>query len=88
MGNPAARLTDSVAHIDGSGDIEEGAEGVFIDGQKAARQGDKVRHDDGKETITEGSASVFINGKPAARVGDKVGCGGKIASGCGSVLIG
>jgi len=88
MGSAAARINDSVAHIDGGGDIKEGAESVLIGGQKAARQGDKVQHDDGKETITEGSASVLINGKPAARVGDKVGCGGKIASGCASVLIG
>jgi uncharacterized Zn-binding protein involved in type VI secretion len=88
MGSPAARIDDGVKHIHGSGDIKEGAEGVYIGGQKAARAGDKVKHNHHKETISEGSATVFINGKPAARMGDKVDCGGKITSGCASVLIG
>jgi uncharacterized Zn-binding protein involved in type VI secretion len=38
--------------------------------------------------ILEGSETVFIEGRPAARVGDPTAHGGKIVSGCLSVLIG
>ena len=38
--------------------------------------------------IIQGSSSVFINGLPAARMGDSTVHGGKIVTGCFTVLIG
>jgi uncharacterized Zn-binding protein involved in type VI secretion len=40
------------------------------------------------DTIAKGSKSVRINKKPAARMGDSTIHGGKIVSGCITVLIG
>jgi hypothetical protein len=40
------------------------------------------------DKIASGSATVFINGKPAARMGDSTSHGGKIVTGCPTVLIG
>jgi len=35
-----------------------------------------------------GSGTVFTNSKPSVRIGDCVDCGGMLAAGCGTVLIG
>ena len=40
------------------------------------------------DMIIQGSSSVFINGLPAARMGDMTVHGGRIVSGCFTVLIG
>jgi uncharacterized Zn-binding protein involved in type VI secretion len=88
MGQPAARITDGVAHKHASGGIIEGSPDVLIGGLPAARLGDRVKHGRGEEVITEGAYTVLINGRPAARMGDGVSCGGVIIGGCGTVLIG
>lgn len=88
MGKLAARKTDAVAHIKGGGPVIEGCETVLIGGLPAARLADKVQHNKGIEPIVAGENTVLIGGKPAARIGDKVGCGGRIAQGCPTVIIG
>lgn len=89
MGQPAARQTDAVSHVQAeAGPITQGSGDVKIGNLPAARLGDKVQHKTGSETIAEGEPSVKINGKPAARMGDKVACNGIIVGGCLSVMIG
>jgi len=88
MGQPAARVTDPIAHKGAAGAVLEGESSVLIGGLPAARLGDAVAHGAGREIIVEGESSVLIAGRPAARVADKVACSGLIIGGCGSVLIG
>lgn len=89
MGQPAARKTDSVSHVEAPPSVVlEGSSNVNIGNLPAARKGDKVQHKAATETIAQGEPSVRINGKPAARMADKVACNGLIVSGCMSVHIG
>jgi uncharacterized Zn-binding protein involved in type VI secretion len=89
MGQPAARKTDAVSHVNAeAGPIMEGSGNVQIGNLPAARLGDKVQHKSSSETIAEGEPSVRINGKASARMGDKVACNGLITGGCMSVHIG
>ena len=74
--------------------IIAGSPDVLINGRPAARVGDPLLlHGCGNcpphpRSISAGSGNVIINGKPAARVDDAIGCGGKLSSGSGDVLIG
>ncbi len=96
MGNPAARVGDMhvcpkvepgpVPHV--GGPIEQGSPDVIIGNMPAARVGDKAVCAGPHDEITSGSSTVFINGKPAALTGDFCAHGGKIVSGCSTVIIG
>ncbi|MFC3025410.1 type VI secretion system PAAR protein [Vibrio zhugei] len=78
--------------------ITAGSGDVFIDGIAAARVGDPLMlhacpcptmpHGVHGRSIAAGSGTVKINGQPAARIGDAIDCGGSIAVGSGTVIIG
>lgn len=68
--------------------IGAGCATVLIEGQPAATVGDVCSCIGAQDKIIGGSSRVFIGGKPAARMGDPCAHGGKVAGGCGSVLIG
>ncbi|MCA2016723.1 type VI secretion system PAAR protein [Vibrio tritonius] len=78
--------------------ITAGSGDVFIDGIAAARVGDplqlhscpcpKTPHGLHGRSVAAGSGTVKINGVAAARLGDAVDCGGTIAVGSGTVIIG
>jgi uncharacterized Zn-binding protein involved in type VI secretion len=90
MGEPAARLKDlhvCEEHIGGPIG-PPGCPTVLIDGAPAACAGDLAWCDGPPNTILEGSETVFIGSRPAARFGDPTAHGGKIVTGCLSVLIG
>jgi len=71
-----------------AGHVCSGAESVLIGGQKAARAiADTVDCDAGQH-IAQGSETVFIERFPAARKSDKTTCGGTIANGFPSVIVG
>lgn len=93
----AARVTD--AHICprvdpgpkphvGGPVLGPGVPSVIVGGMPQAVVGDKCFCIGPPDKITKGSKSVIIDGKPAARMGDGTAHGGKITSGCGSVVIG
>ena len=97
MGQPAARMGDSMAH---GGVIILGCPTVLIGGQPAARITDMhvcpmttgvVPHVGGP-ILPPGSPTVLIGGLPAARVGDMAVCVGPpdtiLPPGCPTVLIG
>lgn len=88
MAKNAARIGDMHVKPNGGGPILEGCATVIIGGKPAARMGDKAQCGPGTDAIAEGAPGVIINGKPAARLGDAHACGGKIVSGCGTVIIG
>jgi uncharacterized Zn-binding protein involved in type VI secretion len=70
------------------GQVKGGAASVFIGGQEAAHAGSKFGCQAGSEgEIVVGSDSVFVEGKSLARVGDATSHGGKVKSGCDSVLV-
>ncbi|SUZ32361.1 putative deoxyribonuclease RhsA [Roseibaca ekhonensis] len=97
---PAARLSDMhvcpmvipgtppIPHV--GGPIMRGAPTVLIGGMPAARLSDtSLCTPVGiPDPIVSGSATVVISGLPAARLGDSTAHGGKITSGCPTVLIG
>ncbi len=95
----AARLTDChtcpivqttfppIPHIGGP-ITGPGVPNVLIGKLPAAVIGDGCICTGAFDTLIEGSQSVFIGGKPAARVGDATAHGGRIATGCLSVIIG
>lgn len=95
MGKPAARISDmhvcpkrtgKIPHV--GGPIVEGSSDVLIGGMPAARVGDMATCVGPPDKVASGSATVFINGKAAARMGDSTSHGGKIVTGCSTVLIG
>ena len=90
MGEPAARLEDVHAcPMHGGGTIDSpGCPTVLIGGDPAACMDDLAPCVGPPNTILKGSETVFIGGRPAARIGDPTAHGGKIVSGCLSVLIG
>ena len=88
MGQPASRIGDTHVMPTKGGPILAGCNTVIIAGQPAARLGDKAQCGPGTDVIAEGAPGVFIGGKPAARIGDAHACGGKIVSGCATVIIG
>jgi uncharacterized Zn-binding protein involved in type VI secretion len=59
-----------------------------IGGMLASREGDAAACVGPPDAILFGSSSVRIGRKPAARMGDPTIHGGRIASGCLTVLIG
>ena len=68
---------------------------VIINGRGAGRQGDNypphgciIHNPPHDGVIASGSSTVYINGRRAARVGDSVSCGGSVATGSPSVIIG
>ena len=99
MGMPAARLTDKTAcpmvtpgtppvpHVGGP-IIGSCSPNVVIGGLPAARVTDKAQCIGPTDTILMGSTGVFINGLQAARISDPTFHGGKIVTGCPTVLIG
>ena len=99
MGQPAARVTDMtmcpmvtpgtppVPHVGGpiTGPCSPN---VLIGGLLAARMTDTAQCVGPPDMIAKGSSTVYINGLQAARVLDLTAHGGRIATGCPSVLIG
>ena len=66
-----------------------GKSNVLIGGAPAARVGDFAQClSPFPDEINSGSKSVFIGGKAAARIGDSTSHGGRITTGCLSVVIG
>ncbi|WP_338846228.1 PAAR domain-containing protein [Massilia sp. W12] len=88
MGKPAARIGDMHVRPGGGGPIVEGCVTVIIAGMPAARTGDKAVCAPGMDVVGPGAPGVIIGGKMAARMGDSHACGGKIVSGCPTVIIG
>ena len=90
MGEPAARLEDVHAcPMHGGGTIDSpGCPTVLIGGDPAACMDDLAPCFGPPNTILKGSETVLIGRRPAARIGDPPAHGGKIVSGCLSVLIG
>ena len=96
---PAARLTDGhvcplqtpgvppIPHV-GSVIAGPGCVTVMIGKMPAAVVGDMCICIGPPDTIVAGSTTVVIGGKPAARMGDTTAHGGKIVSGCPTVIIG
>jgi uncharacterized Zn-binding protein involved in type VI secretion len=99
MGQPAARMGDSMSH---GGTIAAGCPTVLIGGAPAARLTDMhvcpmqtpalppIPHVGGP-ILGPGSPTVLIGGMPAARMGDTAVCVGppdSIVAGCMTVLIG
>lgn len=92
MGKPAARVTDMhtcpiPTHVGGLV-IPPGKPTVWIGGMPAATVGTLCACAGPPDVIVQGSRSVFIGGMPAARLGDMTAHGGRIITGCPTVLIG
>ena len=93
---PAARITDMhvcpkvepgpVPHVGGPTISGEGT--VLIGFMPAARVGDSLVCCGPPDTISKGEPSVKIGHKEAARFGDATSHGGKLVSGCPTVIIG
>jgi uncharacterized Zn-binding protein involved in type VI secretion len=79
--------TDPVPH--GGGPVlGPGCRTVFIGGASAARAGDRAFCVGGAhDVIVTGEPTVLVGGKPAARLGDATD-GGRVTSGCRTVIIG
>jgi uncharacterized Zn-binding protein involved in type VI secretion len=60
---------------------------VLIGSMPAAGVGDMAVCVGPPDSIVMGSMAALIGGKPAARLGDPCAHGGKIVSGCPTVLI-
>jgi uncharacterized Zn-binding protein involved in type VI secretion len=80
------KRTGKIPHV--GGPIVAGSPNVIIGGMPAARVGDMAVCVGPPDKISSGSSTVLINGKPAARMGDSTAHGGKIVTGCPTVLIG
>ena len=95
--------TDSVKSPHGSGyecrspltiGTAAGSGNVFVNGVGAVRKGDAVQTHDKPGCgghapgLSSASGSVFVNGKGFGRKGDSYGCGAKITSGSGNVIVG
>ena len=92
MGKPAARVGDLHTcplppHVGGPV-LPPGKPTVLIGGMPAATVTTMCTCVGPPDMISQGSSSVFINGLPAARLGDMTIHGGRIVSGCMTVLIG
>jgi uncharacterized Zn-binding protein involved in type VI secretion len=95
----AARLTDlhvcpavtpgmpPTPHVGGP-ILGPGVPTVLIGGLPAAVLGDAAVCVGPADTLAGGSATVLIAGRPAARAGDRTAHGGRVATGCPTVLIG
>ena len=94
---PAARITDRTAcpsvapgptpHV--GGPIVTGAGNVITGFKPQARLGDTAICAPGiPDSIVRGSANVFVNYRNAARLTDPMAHGGKIITGCTTVIIG
>jgi uncharacterized Zn-binding protein involved in type VI secretion len=79
--------TDPVPH--GGGPVlGPGCRTVFIGRASAARAGDRAFCAGGAhDVIVAGEPTVLVGGKPAARLGDRTH-GGRVTTGCSTVLIG
>lgn len=72
-----------------------GSPDVFTCGPAQHRKGDAIlphssvspspRH---PRNANCGSSTVFVNSKELVRIGDCVDCGGMLAAGCGTVVVG
>lgn len=96
MGLPAARVGDQhvcpmvtgvVPHVGGP-ILPPGMPTVLIGSMPAATATNMCTCVGPPDIISMGSTTVLIGGKPAARLGDTTAHGGKIVSGCPTVLIG
>ena len=96
MGMPAARVTDMhvcpmvtglVPHVGGP-ILPPACVRVLACNMPAARVGDMATCVGPPDVIAVGSFTVLICGQPAARLGDTTAHGGKIVTGCPTVLIG
>ena len=93
---PAARITDMhtcpkvepgpIPHV--GGPTISGESTVIIGFQLAARVGDSLVCCGPPDTISQGEPSVVIGNQDSARYGDPTVHGGKLVSGCPSVIIG
>lgn len=93
---PAARILDEhvcpmcdgpVPHVGGP-ILPTGSPNVLIGGMPAARVSDRCFCVGAPDVIIEGAPTVLINGLPAARMLDMTAHGGRIVTGCPTVLIG
>lgn len=97
MSVPAARVGDehscpmimapAARHVGGPV-IGPGVQTVLIGQKPAVVMGDAARCIGAIDTISRGSATVLVAGRPAARMGDVTAHGGRITTGCLTVLIG
>lgn len=89
---PSARLGDmhvcSLASHAGGPILPACCPTVLIGGLPAARAGDHTRCRGRLDRVAQGSATVLVGGLPAARLGDQTEQGGRIVTGCPTVLIG
>jgi uncharacterized Zn-binding protein involved in type VI secretion len=75
------------ARVDGI--IISGSPDVLVGKMPAATVGSSCFYAGGTpDVIIKGSSSVLVNKKPAARMGDSTACGGIVANGSLTVLIG
>lgn len=69
--------------------VTSGSPTMTVGGKPVARVGDTLApHHPGARVITKGDPSVLVDGKPIAIIGSAVSCGGTLATGNGSVVIG
>jgi uncharacterized Zn-binding protein involved in type VI secretion len=96
MFSPAARITDMhvcplttgmVPHVGGP-ILPPGAPTVLIAGLAAARVSDLAACSGPPDTIVTGAFTCLVAGVPLARLGESCVHGGKIVSGCTTVLVG
>ena len=93
---PAARITDNhvcpkvepgpVPHV--GGPVISGEPTVIIGFMPAARVTDALVCVGPPDKVSAGSSNVIIGNQEAARIGDSCQHGGKIVSGCPTVIIG
>lgn len=72
-----------------------GSPNVFACGPAVHRQGDAIAPHGSPSpspphgrSASSGSTTVFTNSKPTVRIGDSADCGGSLAMGCATILIG
>jgi len=97
MGPPVSRVGD-IALGHGSfppTPVIAGSSNVFACGPAVHRKGDGILLHGSPSpspphgrSAAAGSGTVFTNSKPTVRIGDSVDCGGMLATGCGTVLVG
>jgi len=80
-------VTALVPHVGGP-IVSPGGPTVIIGGLPSATLGSVCTCVGPPDTIIQGSATVLIASKLAARMGDMTVHGGKIVSGCPTVIIG
>jgi len=72
----------------GSGDVFAGGLAVCRVGDPLAPHGSPSPSPVHPRSASAGSGTVFTNGKPTVRIGDSINCGGLLASGLGTVIVG